>query len=719
VTYTGGPITVKVEAAFGADPDVPSGWSWTDISSDLITPNGGLGPAVTIRKGRMNESGRATPTDVQFVLKNFGGQYTPGLATGSHYPNIRRNLPVRISLSGVGASDPYERVTAFVYSFEPGWDDSLRVSVIAVGAAGRFRRLQQGNKVIDSAMFSNIMHQVPPPYSYWPLEDGAHSTQAASALGQRPALAAGLTFAADSTPSGSKPLPTLNANSAVTAQVPTYTAAGFAAAGLAVRIPTAVPASTDLLRMHATGTAAVWVARIDTGSPDTLTIAAFDASGASLVTSSVNIDETVAYSEWMFVSLGVTQNGTGIDYDVGLQFANGTGVGKTGNLATNTVGMVTSLRVPVLSTLGLSGASIGHLCFWNDPTLVSIFTNTFIGSFIDESIVGVAPLTRYLNLRDAAGLTNVASWDAVATETSILMGPTAAGSVLDGWREVEDVDGGIIHDGDVNGDIDFLPRAAHYNAAVVMTVPMTTKSLQNPFAPTYDDQLVVTDSTVTVRDGSSATYSSDIGEGTYNNPVTLNLFDDTHAYEIAGWIVGRGTLAGMRYPKITINLRHPGQGTLPDQWLACKIGSRIQVTVTMAQHPPDTIDLELIGYTERFSSRWWDAELVCTPFAPYVVGVLNSATLGHLSATTCVLAGAGWNGSAGSFTTTSTPLLSTAAGDFPLDLNLAGQRVTVSACSGAANPQTLTVSVASVNGISKTHPAGESVALWQPLRLAL
>lgn len=59
---------------------------------------------------------------------------------------------------------------------------------------------------------------------------------------------------------------------------------------------------------------------------------------------------------------------------------------------------------------------------------------------------------------------------------------------------------------------------------------------------------------------------------------------------------------------------------------------------------------------------------------------------------------------------------STTADDF--DIMMGGERMTVTAVSGASSPQTFTVTRA-VNGVSKTHDAGTKVMLYKPTILAL
>ncbi|MFR9779052.1 hypothetical protein ACL02O_23730 [Micromonospora sp. MS34] len=61
----------------------------------------------------------------------------------------------------------------------------------------------------------------------------------------------------------------------------------------------------------------------------------------------------------------------------------------------------------------------------------------------------------------------------------------------------------------------------------------------------------------------------------------------------------------------------------------------------------------------------------------------------------------------------------TLAEDFPLDVRVGEERVTVSAISGTSSPQTATVSARAVNGVSAAWPAGTEVDVWLPAVVAL
>lgn len=80
---------------------------------------------------------------------------------------------------------------------------------------------------------------------------------------------------------------------------------------------------------------------------------------------------------------------------------------------------------------------------------------------------------------------------------------------------------------------------------------------------------------------------------------------------------------------------------------------------------------------------------------------------------------AAWQGAVSVATTNSTsPIWTTAAADFPFDVAVGGERMTVISISGSSSPQTFTVA-RSANGVAKPQTADTDVRLWQPAILSL
>jgi hypothetical protein len=207
--------------------------------------------------------------------------------------------------------------------------------------------------------------------------------------------------------------------------------------------------------------------------------------------------------------------------------------------------------------------------------------------------------------------------------------------------------------------------------------------------------------------------------GRYNDETSVNLVDDRGLVSQAGWRVRLGTAAQMRYPVLSLNLRGSPELTLP--WTAtCDLGSRVTVQNPPAQHAPGDIDLVIEGYTERLRAFEWTVDINCSAFRPWEVFVIEDPRLGRLDTAGSQLAvGASAGASSLSVTTSVLPLWTTTAtfpADFPMDVEIAGIRVRVTAISGTSSPQTFTVDPATV---TKSLPNSSAVNIWRPGAIAL
>jgi len=146
--------------------------------------------------------------------------------------------------------------------------------------------------------------------------------------------------------------------------------------------------------------------------------------------------------------------------------------------------------------------------------------------------------------------------------------------------------------------------------------------------------------------------------------------------------------------------------------------------VTLTGLPPAYLGVTtmygvLEGWDERPSVNGYEVTLNVSPLTPressFSTGdsfgfgdgnaYLNAAITN--SATSLVLA---W---------TSGDVLSTTAADYPLDLNLNGERVTITAApAGATSPQTLTVTRGVAPTVARAHNQYEPVELYTPATLA-
>lgn len=98
-----------------------------------------------------------------------------------------------------------------------------------------------------------------------------------------------------------------------------------------------------------------------------------------------------------------------------------------------------------------------------------------------------------------------------------------------------------------------------------------------------------------------------------------------------------------------------------------------------------------------------------------VVGLSGTPSAGDLLYAANVVA---WQGAVSVATTGSNAIWTTSASDFPVDIAVGGERMTVTSISGSSSPQAFTVARA-VNAVAKPQAAGADVRLWQPPILSL
>lgn len=709
-------VRPKVEMAFGADPDAdPTTWTWTDVSTDLRAD-----PGVTITKGRPDEKGRAAPTTIEFRLKNPTGKYTPENPNSTHWPNVALDTPVRISVP-YGYDPPTQRAVGFVDSFELAWDvpNNADTATCLVKASGRLRILSAPNAdPIHSALYRALngpsaFGDAVPAY-YWPCEDGSNATQAANVRGI-PAMGASgsVAFAAESTLTGSDPLPTLATNAKLSARIPSYAATGAFCVLLVMKIPASPGSTTTLVQITTTGTARTWQLRIQAGAPDNLQIRALNAAGTQLLSDVVPVTESDLYPNWVVYTFGVGQVGADIAYTAQYVAASA-GTGMTGTLAGHTHGNITYITTTAAAPL--DGAGVGHYVIYTDPAYdrdndpVSVAFSAMDGNSPET------PWARFQRLCTEEGIPQ--SLESAGTET-LKMGPQSSGTLRENLDECEDTDQGFIHDGGRDTKLVFVTRRKKYNATPSLVLDMDTGELVEPFQPVHDDQRLRNASTVTRKSGSSASYAPTTAARTRRDDREISLDSDARLYEIAGWRVRLGTAGGLRYPAITFDLR--ATPDLAEAWLeTTRVGTRIQAVNLPSQHGPVDVDGFLESYTEFIDGDTWTVTLNTSPASPYDVPVVEGTGAAAFRPDT------GGSDLTSSLTSTATSFSVDITGtalwtttDEPFDINIGGEQITVGTVTGSSSPQTFANCTRSVNGVEKSHAAGAVVSLWKPRGLAL
>jgi len=692
--------------------------AWHDITRlDQATPGVYYRDAIQITRGRADEGAQTDRSRCTFTLNNRDGRFSPRNPLGPYYGKIGRNTPCRVSIVRNGVRR--YRFHGEISEWPVRWDISGSDVWTEIEASGVLRRLGQGTSPLDSSMYRGISRYTTHMVTYWPCEDVEGSTFIASAVSGvkqmtikgTPTLASNEDFVA------SAALPVMG-SAKFTGTIPSYsTSLGEHQLRFVMKVPAAGATNGQVLtQMSATtGTIVKWELYYGTGG--TLGLRGFDGAGT-------NVADTGAYAfavngKALRVSIELHQLGADVQYGmVTLEVGQDTGLYTVATETSATVGRVT--QVVMAANQGLTDTVMGHVTFQNRVTSIFDLAADLRGYTAERSGTRFARLCaeERLNFQRIG-------------DTSTDMGVQGQDGLLDLLRECVEVDTAVMFEPRDQIGLGYRDHNSLHNQAAKLALDYAGHELSDSLAPTDDDQFIRNDVTVTRKDGSSAraelasgALSTDPppdGIGRYDEGLTLNLYQDSQLDDQAGWRMHLGTVDEARYPSLSLNLRHStftSDTDLMNAVLTMDLGDRITIDNPPEWTPPDQISLILQGYTETLGFLEHDLELTCSPESPHHVGVYDSTDSRYSSDGSEL--GAAVTGSATSLTVATTSDTQTvwSDADQPFDIVVGGERMTVTAVSGASSPQTFTVT-RSVNGIVKAHAAGAEVALFRPVYYAL
>ncbi|MFJ5804874.1 hypothetical protein [Streptomyces sp. NPDC093093] len=597
------------------------------------------------------------------------------------------------------------RLHAEASSWPARWDPSGQDVHVPVEAAGIMRRLGQGDKALDSALRRRIP-LVGSPRAYWPLEEDRDAVQAYSPIpGVAPLAVTGFDFAADDSLGGSKSVPKLTNAASMRGTVPAHTATGSWLVAFVYYWEIAPASSTTMLEFATTGTARRVVITVDSTA---VTLTGYDAAGATVATVAVLSAGFGFHGGWRRLEITATDMGGGnVKYRIGWVDVSG---GSWGNdsTVTATAGTVTAVN----TTFGPLAADLrlGHLAVSSD-------TSTIMYQGADDGWLGEGASNRLRRLCSEEGV------PASSDQAGTAMGPQRPASLLALLEECEASDCGVLYEDRDALALRYRARESYYNLPVALTLNyLAPGEVAPPLEPVDDDQRVRNDRTVTRSGGSSAravlesgalsVQAPPAGVGTYDDSQTLSLATDAQTDQIAGHLLHIGTWGEARYPTVHIDLAAAPH--LIPAILELDIGDRIQIINPPSWLPPGPIDLIVEGYTETIGHpNDWDIVLSCSPAGPWTVAVVDDLTTGRADTDGSTLASA-VNSTATSLSvaTVGAPLWSTSGSDLPVDIEVGGEVMRVTAISGASSPQTFTVT-RSVNTVVKAQSSGADVRLDQ------
>lgn len=672
------------------------GGAWVTVPAAELADDG-------VSIARSSAGGRLT-----FSIRDQTGKWSPRHPAGPYYGQIGRGTPVRVQVE-LTAGVVSDRFYGEVVTWQPRWTlTGPKDAAVDVECAGALRRLAQGASPLRSVLYRALSTLGADLVAYWPMEDGRDARLFSGAVGGQPLrIVSGTPSPANFEGfAASEAIPTLG-NARLNARVPSYTT--LSPNDLQVRwigrIPAGTPNNAVILRVLASGTLAY--AEVRYFSPNAVTIQGFNDSGVSVGTNTYAIEVDNKLCRF---GLDMTQNGANIDWQFSM-YEIGTPAAIPGNgvFTGVTISRASFVEVNPNGT-NLGDLAFGHLTIERNVTPLFAVSANVLGGYRGE-----AADVRFNRLCAENGLTSTSS----AGTTSQLMGAQGRDDLLTLLRECEATDGGQLYEPRSSTDLGFLTGESFYSQ-VPVTVPYVDNLLL-PFEPVEDDRGTRNTVTVTRAGGASATVQETAGPlgttvvGIYDESATLSLFTDDDAALQAAWRVHVGTHDEARWPTIGYDLADPRINTgLRNALLTTLgLGGRIDVTNLPPWLPPFPVSQIVRAYSERITPHSYRIELQCEPARPYRVPSYGAAGDRFSGEGTTAPA---LNATQTTFTVTLPPGgIGWVSSDGPYEIVIGGEVMRVTSVVGG----TAFTVVRSVNGVVKTHLAGASVALADPVYYGL
>lgn len=664
----------------------------------------------------------ASAEPAAWQLSTFDSYVSPGRTSGLFFWRVAGNTNVgSVSYSIDSMTIDSVEAVDYVSEWPVRWDQSGRDSTAPLRASGILRRLLQGSTPLRSPLYRQLSSQQ--VAGYWPFEDdsppnGTSPTAAASAVQVAPgASVTGVTFAADATLPGSLQNAKLaSASARVTAKTPRRLTGvtGFSAM-IMLKFPAALTGDSELITIATTGLVQKWVVRVNATG---ITLTGYD-SGGTLVVSPAGTLYSMDPTKWWALQLEADVVGANTEWSLLWHE-----VGKTDYWSQN--GSHASTVVSVPASMSLAANSFTNGVFFSHIYLGSnalpFVTDSF--SLVSNGYIGEMAAARIARLCTEEGVPVV-----VEEGTSQACGQQRIDALLPLLRAAEDADLGVLYE--TGGGLGYRPGSARYSRPVTLALDRNAGHLAAPPEPTDDDQYVRNDWTLSRDGGAQGVRYVDAAHvtayGKYDDSATINIDSDDPLLDHAAFRVYLGTRDLLRWSSISLNLaRNPS--LIPAWRSSLPWGTRLTVANEPAQVMGNAPDVIVEGRTQLLNFYEWSVDLNCSPAQPWDIPPLDDSAMRMDTESATLAAGA---------TTTATSLsvatgtssttgqadklwVTTAANpaEFPFDIGVSGERMTVTAIVGATSPQTFTV-VRSVNGVVKAQLSGADVRLWQPTYLAL
>lgn len=683
--FPAAPLGMRLRIAPGADLSAhPSTYDWKDVTRDLA-----LSYDLAHGKGSQDEQGESNSSS-QFVLKNPNGRFTSDNAMSDLYPFFTLNCPISFDVDLGDGSGWHTRFIHYGSEFAEEWPaGNPHRCITHVEAAGLFRRLGQGETFAGSMERAILVE--PTLVNYWKMYDPRDSLAFDSYFGRGQ-----MTYEVEP---GVYDPPEFRA-------VPQPPGGGGEQAALL---------STSLVISPTLDLPAPWSFEIallkppDADETD-FALAVRYMAGATIANQPIMFP-TAAVAEgqpkwWHYYVTGQQVGGNIVIqlYRNGVAGGSATIPGTIGNLLTvSTQTQTVDGDYSAAEFAVYSGVSVDYASHSNA-----------LQAWAGER--GRARIVR------VAGEENLPVDVSGGDDESAFMGPQPRLRALDIFRDVAKTDGGWLDDS--LGTVGYRALHEGWNQESFLTVNgAERRELFLPFSPVEDDLKRRNRIKATMPSGEEAEYIDQLditgvpgfraGVGEYSETITRNVYEAGQLPHHAGLAVRRGTIRGKRYPGFTLNLRLAPQ--FARRWLDMDLGDIYTLTNPPRQHNRADVDLLMVGMTEVWRGRrGWIVTANAIRADSYEVHQVEATggpgnNRGRVGLRSSTIAAATTTATATAFSVASPGVVWRTGSGLNYDLDVGGERVTVTAITGATSPQTFTVT----RTLPKIHRAGTPVQLWR------
>ncbi|WP_422733993.1 polysaccharide deacetylase family protein [Micromonospora sp. WMMD558] len=628
-----------------AGPVTVAGLTYTGLPLEVAASC--VGDRLAVKVWDPTAGGEPREWQVTAVDDQLRAAGPPGVRSGVAGGNTNTK-PIQFWYDNLRVID--RRAVMEVSEWPPRWSTTGSDVWVPLQASGILRRLGQGAKPLDSALYRYLTVGRPGlayPTVYWPLEDPAGSLSArAVTAGVEPMIPFGYSrftapgsgapveaaalpeFGSGTGIPGSGPVVDLSRGGVLQGRVPAAaTPGGGWRVEWVMRAPRDKADTVVPIRFESDGSYRVWDVQIEpTGVFATVYVDDPLAGAVASASASFNVFDGLPHH----YAVEVYPDGSNVGADLRIDdvlvdsYSPFTPplVGSPGNLSRV---IVNPLEVRQDEPQSSAMPTVGHIAGWNPLPVDFPDTHEAMTGHLGETTAA-----RIERLCDEQGVPVFVS---EGPDESAAMGPQGIATFLDLLRECADADGGILGEAREQIALTYRCLGALYNQT---PLELDYTHLAPPLEPVDDDDLVRNDveakspsggaARAVLETGPLSVQAPPDGVGTYDTSVTVNVASDVQLPDQAGWRLHVGTWDEARYPVMRVNLGAPvwtGDAELTAAASALTAGDVLSVGGLPEWLPPGPAVVMVRESVERIDQHTRTVDWTLTPAGPYTVGTVG------------------------------------------------------------------------------------------------